>query len=124
MARGGNHNPEGKGGFQDRPETRNNKGQRSKAAVSFARSLREYIVKHGEATVNVTVDGKPKKLKRIEAVVRAVYNEAIKGEGWAANFIADRVEGKVKDELNVSGGLVLKGYLNVSPDDWDADQAE
>ena len=93
-------NPTGKGGFQERPETRNKHGQRNKAAVSFSRSLREYIVNHGETKVTLP---NGRKIKRIEAVVVAIYNEAIKGNMQAATFIAERVEGKIKDQVEVTG---------------------
>ena len=118
-------NPTGKGGFQERPETRNQNGQRNKAAVSFARSLRDYIVKEGKVALKYVDDaGKAHKLTKIEAVVRTVYKEAIGGNLAAVNFIADRVEGKVTDELKISGQLAVKGYANISPDDWDEAEAK
>ena len=103
----GNHT--GKGGFADNPQNRNKHGQRNKAAVSFSRSLREYIVNHGETKLTLP---NGKKIKRIEAVVTAIYNEAMKGNMQAATFIAERVEGKVKDQLEVTGaeGQALFNY--------------
>ena len=105
-------NPTGKGGFQERPHTRNKHGQRNKAAVSFSRSLREYIVNHGETKLTLP---NGKKIKRIEAVVTAIYNEAMKGNMQAATFIAERVEGKIKDQLEVTGaeGQALFNYATI-----------
>ena len=105
-------NRTGKGGFADNPQNKNTHGQRNKAAVSFSRSLREYIVSHGETKLTLP-DGS--KIKRIEAVVMAIYNEAIKGNMQAATFIAERVEGKVKDQLEVTGaeGQALFNYATI-----------
>ena len=87
--------------FEHGTDTRRNAaGQRNKAAVSFSRSLREYIVNHGETKVTLP---NGRKIKRIEAVVVAIYNEAIKGNMQAATFIAERVEGKIKDQVEVTG---------------------
>jgi acid phosphatase class B len=116
--RGGNNNPSGRGGFGDNPQNRNKRGQRNKAAVAFARSLREYIVKRGEEKITLP-DGK--KIKRIESVVMALYKEAIFGNMTAIQFIADRVEGKVTDSLAVQHGgavNVLVEYVN----DWRANE--
>jgi hypothetical protein len=38
----------------------------------------------------------------------------------AATWLWDRKYGKVKDQLEHSGAVELKGYVTVSPDDWDA----
>lgn len=95
--------------FEKGTDARRTPGGRTKEQAAFSRSLKHYIVKHGEATVNVTVDGKPKKLKRIEAVVRAVYNEAIKGNLAAATFIAERVEGKVTQPLGEDPAMPFAG---------------
>jgi hypothetical protein len=87
-------------------DERRTPGGRTKAQAAFSRSLREYIVKEGK--VALTLDN-GKKVSKIEAVVRAIYKEAITGNMQAVNFIAERVEGKVKDELDVThkGGVQL-----------------
>lgn len=114
----GNHT--GKGGFGDNPQNINQRGQRNKAAVSFARSLREYIVKEGKVALKYVDDsGKQHTLTKIEAVVRTVYKEAINGNLVAVNFIAERVEGKVKDQLELTGEVGIKAYVSISPDEWD-----
>ena len=114
MARG-NHT--GKGGFGDNPQNINQHGQRNKAAVSFARSLREYIIKEGKVSLKYVDDktGKIHKATKIETVVRAVYREAMQGNMQAVNFIAERVEGKIKDQLEVTGaeGQALFNYATI-----------
>lgn len=43
-----------------------------------------------------------------EAYLRVVYLEAIAGEEWAARFIAERTEGKVKDGVGIDNkGAIL-----------------
>lgn len=37
----------------------------------------------------------------------------------AATWLWDRKYGKVKDQIEHSGAVDLKGYVTVSPDDWD-----
>lgn len=98
--RGGNKNPTGKGGFGDRPQDRNNNGQRSAEVVAFGRSLRELIVTVGEE-VTTLPDGR--KISKIEGVVRAAYRQAIEGDASARSFIAERVEGKVTQPTELTG---------------------
>lgn len=109
-------NKTGKGGFGDRPEDRNNHGQRSASTVAFGRSLRELIVQVGEEELTLK-DGR--KISQIEGVVRAAYRQAIAGDAPARSFIAERVEGKVTQPI---GGdeitpLVIKVLSGVSMDD-------
>lgn len=41
----------------------------------------------------------------------------------AATWLWDRKYGKVKDQMELTGGVeIRKGYQQVSPDDWDDDQ--
>ena len=96
--RGGNNNPTGKGGFGERPEARNNNGQRSAVVVAFGRSLRELLVEVGEEATTLS-DGR--KITKIEGVVRAAYKQAIEGDAAARTFIVERVEGKVTQKLDV-----------------------
>lgn len=37
----------------------------------------------------------------------------------AATWLWDRKYGKVKEQIEHSGNVELKGYVTVSPDDWD-----
>ncbi len=106
MANTTNH-PVNAGSFQKGDKRINQHGQRNKAAVAFGKSLREYIVKEGKAPLTLE---NGKKISKIEAVVRTIYKEAILGNMAAVTFLADRVEGKVKDELdlNANGGIQIR----------------
>lgn len=42
----------------------------------------------------------------------------------AATWLWDRKYGKVKEQVEHSGSIAVKGYASVSPDDWDAPTAE
>jgi hypothetical protein len=42
----------------------------------------------------------------------------------AATWLWDRKYGKVKEQVELSGSLGVKGYTSVSPDDWDAPTTE
>lgn len=39
------------------------------------------------------------KVTNLDAVIRMVYIYALKGQSWAVQFIAERTEGKVPDEI-------------------------
>ncbi len=41
------------------------------------------------------------KITKLEAVMRAVFGYALKGQSWAVQFIAERTEGKVRDQLSL-----------------------
>ena len=54
------------------------------------------IKEGGEDIIIKSKDGsKQKIMKKVDALSMTVWNEAIKGESWAVNFIAERIEGKV-----------------------------
>lgn len=38
-------------------------------------------------------------ITKLEAVMRAVFNYALKGQAWAVQFIAERTEGKVREQV-------------------------
>lgn len=42
-------------------------------------------------------------LTKLEAVMRSVYQYALKGNSWAVQFIAERTEGKVPQQQQVEG---------------------
>lgn len=52
------------------------------------------------------------------AVVRAMLTAAKKRDVSAATWLWDRKYGKVKDRVEHSGGVAVKTYQTVSPDDW------
>lgn len=37
----------------------------------------------------------------------------------AATWLWDRKYGKVKDQVELSGDIIVKGYVSISPDEWD-----
>lgn len=39
-------------------------------------------------------------ITKLEAVLRAVFGYALKGQSWAVQFIAERTEGKVRDQAH------------------------
>ena len=83
----------------------NRNGQVSKKRLEFNRNLRELIVEEGEREWKGVDGGKELKLKRVEWLVRSVWKKAIEGESWAVNFIADRVEGKVTQPMDIQGQI-------------------
>jgi hypothetical protein len=83
----------------------NRNGQISKKRLEFNRTLRELIVEEGEQEWK-GVDGNEEfKLKKVEWLVKSVWKKAIDGEAWAVNFIADRVEGKITQPIDMSGQI-------------------
>lgn len=115
MGNSTNH-PRHSGQFQKGDDKRRNKqGQRNRAAVAFTRTLRELIVREGERSLSVQGE----KHKKVEWMVRQLWSKAIAGEAWAVAMIFERVEGRVKTELELSGSVSVKGYGIISPDDWD-----
>ena len=85
-------------------------GQISKERLAFNISLRECLIAEGEREQKGNLGEQTLKLKKVEWLVKSVWSAAIKGESWAVNFIADRVEGKVP--LNV--GMEHSGEVTVN----------
>lgn len=85
----------------------NRNGQINKGVLAFNRSLRELLVAEGETT-QADAEGKVK-LKKVEWLVRVVWNAALKGEPWAVEFIAERTEGRVTQPVDAPG---LENALN------------
>jgi len=83
--------------------------------LAFNRTLRELIVIEGEGkhTALVGEEGHKTKVtfKKVEWMIKVVWNAAMKGEAWAVQFIAERTEGKVTQpvdgNLNVTGALSM-----------------
>lgn len=61
-----------------------------------SRSIPDMLMKIGDE--QGTKDGQYSKL---EVVLRRVFEYALEGKSWAVEFIADRTEGKVRQELQV-----------------------
>ena len=83
--------------------------------LAFNRSLRELIVIEGETkhTTLVGEEGHKTKVtfKKVEWMVKVLWNAAMKGEAWAVQFIAERTEGKITQpidgDLNVTAALSM-----------------
>lgn len=113
-------NRTGRGQFQKGEDPRRNKaGQRNAQAVAFARSLRDLIIAEGNKAHSVTVNGRTIKGKKVDFMIRSLWSKAMAGEQWAVIFVADRTEGKVKEQVELSGTVAVKAYSVISPDDWD-----
>ena len=83
------------------------KGQITKKRLEFNKNLRDLLINEGEKTQVGSVGDKENptfiKLKKVEWLVRSVWQNAILGESWAVNFIAERTEGKVTQPIDHSG---------------------
>jgi hypothetical protein len=59
-------------------------------------------------------------LKDWRAIIKKAVTRAKAGDTQARKFLADYLLGPPQQRLDVtSGGEVLKGYIGISPDDWD-----
>jgi len=83
--------------------------------LAFNRTLRELIVAEGEQKHTTLIGDEGHKVKvtfkKVEWMVKVVWNCAMKGEAWAVEFIAERTEGKITQpvdgNLNVTGALSM-----------------
>ena len=83
---------------------RNKKGPVSKERLAFNSTLRILLVAEGEKERNGKVgENEFITKKNVEWLIKSVWDKAIKGESWAVNFIADRVEGKITQPLEHTG---------------------
>ena len=83
----------------------NRNGQVSKERLAFNKTLRELIVSEGEKEKRVVVDNEDIRIKNVERLVKSVWKKAIEGESWAVNFIAERVDGKITQPMDVTGQI-------------------
>lgn len=65
-------------------------GRRGEAAVKFTRALRDLLIAEGnkKKTVRNPETGEPVTLSKMEWVVIAAYNEAVKGDAAAREWIS------------------------------------
>ena len=74
----------------------NKNGQISNKRIGFNKALRELIIDEGEKKAQGKGEkGKIVNLKKVEWLVKSVWQKAIAGESWAVQFISEKVEGKV-----------------------------
>jgi len=59
---------------------------------------------------------------KLEVVLRRVFEFALEGKSWAVEFIAERTEGKVRQELQVGmmPEVIFTPIEDVSVEDWNA----
>ena len=80
-----------------------------------ARSIPDMLLKIGSE--DGTKDGQYSKL---EVVLRKVFEYALQGKSWAVEFIAERTEGKVRQELSVGvmPEVLFTPIDEVSEEEW------
>ena len=55
-----------------------------------------------------------------KAVIKKAVEQAKRGDNQARRFLADYLIGPPQQRMDVtSGGERIKGYIGISPDDWD-----
>ena len=102
------------GSFQKGDSRINRNGSVSKKRLGFNRVLRELLIDEGETdTIITSADGTQAKIQKVKALVKVVWNQALKGEQWATNFIADRIEGKVPFNVDMDHSGSIDGTLKV-----------
>ena len=79
------------------------------------RSIPDMLMKIGSE--EGTKDGQYSKL---EVVLRRVFEYALEGKSWAVEFIADRTEGKVRQELQVvmMPEVIFTPIEDATEDEW------
>jgi hypothetical protein len=75
---------------------RNDKGQMKAEAVALGALLKQYITNEGSKPAG------PGKQTKAEALAAKIWERAMHGEFQFVQFLADRVMGKVKDELSLA----------------------
>jgi len=102
------------GTFKKGPDPRRHmNGQISKERLAFNISLRECLIAEGEREQTGSLGEQTLKLKKVEWLVKSVWSAAIKGESWAVNFIAERVEGKVPMNVGMEHSGAIDGKFTV-----------
>ena len=55
----------------------------------------------GEETTTQVIEGKEVKILKRKLLMSNTYARAIKGESWAVQFVADRLEGKARQIMEI-----------------------
>ena len=90
----------------------NRHGQISHNVLAFNKSLRELIVGEGEQKHTTLIEGQKVTFTKAQWMVKVLWNEAMKGEAWAVQFIAEKVEGKVTQPITGELSHTLKFEFN------------
>ena len=105
----------------------NRNGQISKKRLEFNKTIRDLLVNEGETLQQGQIGENVVKLKKVEWLMKSVWKKAIEGESWAVNFIAERTEGKVAQQIGIEGNLGLTYLISekvlpeISKDNDDTD---
>jgi hypothetical protein len=107
------------GTFQKGADPRRNlNGQLSKKTLAFNKTLRELIIAEGEHK-HTDAEGKVT-LKKVEWMVKVLWNAALKGEPWAMQFVAERTEGKVTQPIEAEHNVLYRVIYEKPKDKVDA----
>ena len=90
----------------------NRHGQIAHGRLAFIRTLKEMIVAEGETKHTTLIEGQKVTFTKAQWMVKVLWNEAMKGEAWAVQFIAEKVEGKVTQPITGELSHTLKFEFN------------
>lgn len=109
MGRGGNRNPEGKGGFRDNPQNRSDGGWKKEDSIGYQyRMLQRLTIEELEKWI----DEHPKNIRTVAQDL--AYKALIKAQKELPYLkeVTDRSEGKAPQSMDItSGGEPIKGAL-------------
>ncbi len=107
--RGGNRNPEGKGGFRDNPQNRSDGGWKKEDSIGYQyRMLQRLTIEELEKWI----DEHPKSIRTVAQDL--AYKALIKAQKELPYLkeVTDRSEGKAPQSMDItSGGEPIKGAL-------------
>ena len=96
-------NPTGKGGFGDNPHNQN-RGGRPKDLFTPLLMQKLAEVRQGK--------------ERAEVIVEKIITAAEKGQRWAIEYLWDRLGGRARQEMELSGSLDLPKVVGFYPRDY------